>query len=136
MQVERAADDICLAFLLEHDLFEHGWDRTFEGEVSGLVPAGAFVSFSVGGEHSAACEGFLPARKLRGEYFELNEERTALVGRRTGRRLRLGDPVDVSVGAVEPPRGRVDLAPADGETSSAELRERRRGTRSGPRNER
>jgi ribonuclease R len=133
MRVEREADDICMAFLLEHDLFEHGWDRSFEGEVSGLVPSGAFISFSLGGEPAAACEGFVPARKLPGEYFELNEERTALVGRRTGRRVRLGDPMDVSVHAVDPPRGRVDLTPADVESSSDEGRGRRDDTRSGHR---
>jgi ribonuclease R len=133
-QLERDADDICLTFLLEHDLFEHGWDRSFEGEVSGLVPSAAFVSFTLGQEHAAACEGFLPARKLRGEYFELNEERTALVGRRTGKRVRLGDPVDVSVQAVEPPRGRVDLAPADVESDSGE--QPRGGPRSGQRRRR
>jgi ribonuclease R len=135
-QVEHRADDVCLAFLLEHDLFERGWERRFEGEVSGLVHSGAFVSFTLGDEHAAACEGFLPARRLRGEYFELNEERTALVGRRTGKRLRLGDPVDVSVESVEPPRGRIDLAPANREESPNERPGRKRGARSEPRKQR
>jgi ribonuclease R len=110
MQLEREADDICLAFLLDRQLDEHGWDRRFEGEVAGVVGAGAFVSFE-GVPGGAACEGFLPARKLGGDYYEMNEERTALVGRRTGRRLRLGDPVSVVVRSVEPARGRVDLEP-------------------------
>jgi exoribonuclease R len=42
----------------------------------------------------------------------LNEERTALLGRRTGRTLRLADPVKVRVHSVEPARGRIDLDPA------------------------
>ena len=33
MAVERDADDICLAFLLERLLTEHGWEQEFEGEV-------------------------------------------------------------------------------------------------------
>jgi ribonuclease R len=111
MQLEREADDICLAFILERELFEGGWKQEFEGEVSGVIASGAFVSFVPGGESSAACEGFLPARRLRGEFFDLNEEATALVGRRTGRRLRLGDPVSVMVRSVDAPRGRVDLVP-------------------------
>jgi ribonuclease R len=111
MQVERAADDICLAFLLERHLFENGWEQEFEGEVSGVIAAGAFISFVAGDDAPAPCEGFLPARMLRGEYFELNDFRTALVGRRTGRQLRLGDPVSVTVSSVEAPRGRVDLVP-------------------------
>jgi ribonuclease R len=92
-------------------LKEHGWDRSFEGEVSGVIGAGAFVSFGPV-ESGAAYEGFLPARALRGDYYDVNEERTALIGRRTGRRFRLGDPVRVAVHSVEPARGRVDLEPA------------------------
>ena len=76
------------------------------------LSTGAFVAF--GGELGDVYEGFLPARRLRGERFDLNETETALVGRRTGRALRLGDPVDVTVERVEAPRGRVDLEPVDG----------------------
>ena len=111
-QLERAADDICLAFLLDRTLAERGWDEPFQGEVSGVIAGGAFVSFGIDGEGAAPCEGFVPARMLRGEYFELNEVRTALVGRRTGRQVRLGDPISVVVRTVDPPRGRVDLVPA------------------------
>jgi ribonuclease R len=112
MAVEREADDVCLAFLLERRLNEEGWDAVHEGEVSGVVSGGAFISFAAG-PGGAACEGFLPARMLRGEYFDLNVERTALIGRKTGRRLRLADPIAVTVRSVEPPRGRIDLVPAE-----------------------
>ena len=118
MELERDADDICFAFLLERELNERGWDRQFEGEVGGVIGAGAFVSFGPL-EGGAACEGFLPARTLGGDYYDVNEERTALVGRRTGRRLRLGDPVSVVVRSVEPARGRVDLERA-GPTGAAQ----------------
>ncbi len=43
-----------------------------------MIRAGAFVAF--GGELGDVYEGFLPARRLRGERFELNETETALVG--------------------------------------------------------
>jgi ribonuclease R len=109
VRIERDADDVCSAFLLERELFESGWERDFEGEVSGLVGAGVFVRF--GGELGASYEGFLPARLLRGERFELNQTETALVGARSGRAVRLGDPVEVRVDSVEAPRGRVDLIP-------------------------
>jgi exoribonuclease R len=36
-----------------------------------------------------------------------------LVGTRSGGAIRLGDPVSVRVNAVDVPRGRVDLVPAD-----------------------
>ncbi len=110
MRIERRADRVCASFLLERELFENGWDTSFEGEVSGLVGAGAFVRF--GGELGDVYEGFVPARVLRGERFDLNETETALVGRRTGREVRLGDPLAVTVHSVEPARGRADLEPA------------------------
>ena len=108
MKLERAGDDICLAFLLERELFEAGWSKRFEGEVSGVVGAGAFVRFS--GEMSDAYEGFLPVRKILGDHYDLNDTASALIGSRSGRRLGFGDRVEVAVEAVEAPRGRVDLA--------------------------
>jgi ribonuclease R len=107
MQIERDADDVCMSFLLERKLFEDGWERSFEGEVVGLVGGGAFIQFGDEG-----FEGFLPARELRGEWWDLNEPGTALVAERSGRTIKLGDPVEVSVKRVEAPRGRVDLIPA------------------------
>ncbi len=109
--VERDADRVCASFLLERELFESGWRRSFEGEVSGVIGAGAFVRF--GGELGDVYEGLLPVRLLRQERFDLNQTETALVGRRSGRVLRLGDPITVRVDSVDAPRGRVDLVPAE-----------------------
>ena len=109
MRAERDADDVCAAFLLERELFAAGPEHPFDGEVSGVIAPGAFVRF--GGELGDVYEGFLPARRLRGERFDLDQSETAIVGRRSGRRLRLGDPVTVRVEAIEAARGRVDLAP-------------------------
>ncbi len=110
MRIERKADDVCAAFLLQRELRQRGPQAHFEGEVSGIVRAGAFVGF--GGELGDVYEGFLPARLLGAERFEQNETETALVGAESGRKLRLGDPVSVRVGDVEAARGRVDLEPA------------------------
>ena len=110
MKLERRGDSVCAAFLLERELFDRGWKTRFEGEVSGLVGAGAFVRF--GGELGDVYEGFVPARVMRGERFDLNETETALVGARTGRAVRMGDPMTVVVTSVEPARGRSDLEPA------------------------
>ena len=110
--IERDADDVCAAFLLERELFDSGWDTQFEAEVSGVISAGAFVRF--GGELGDVYEGFVPARRLRGERFELNDLQTALIGTKTGRAVRLGDPIAIRVEKIEAPRGRVDLEPAEG----------------------
>jgi len=107
MQIERQADRVARAFLLERELFEGGWDEDFDGEVTGLIGAGAFVRF--GGGH----EGLLPLRRLRGDWWELNEEGTILRGEHTGETLRLGDPLRVKVERVETARGRVDLVPVE-----------------------
>jgi ribonuclease R len=113
MIIERDADDIARCFLLERSLRSLGGDAVFEGEVVGLIGAGAFVSF---GETAAgAFEGLLPVRKLDGDWWELNEQGTVLVGTRNGGAIRLGDPVSVRVERVDTARGRVDLVPAMGE---------------------
>ena len=109
VRIERRADSACAAFLLERELFESGWDRSFEGEVSGLVGGGAFVRFT--GELADVYEGFLPARLLRDDHYDLDETETSLVGRRHGARIRMGDPVSVTVRKVEAARGRTDLEP-------------------------
>ncbi len=108
MKIERDADDICLSFLLERTLSEldPNESHTFEGEVVGLIEKGAFIEF---GEQRF--EGMLPARRLRG-WWTLNELGTALEAEGSGRRLRLGDSVQVEVDRVEAARGRVDLIPA------------------------
>ncbi len=112
MRVERRADDICAAFLLEREIAARGAETRFEGEVSGVIQAGAFIAFA--GELGDVYEGFLPARRMRGDRFDLNQTETALVGRDTKAAVRLGDPIFVEVGGIEAPRGRVDLEIAAG----------------------
>ena len=103
-KVEYRADAICLAWYLERQLFEAGWDASFDGEIIGVIASGIFVRFGV-------FEGYLPARHLPGEYFELNALGTALVGRKTGRRYRLGDPIAVRVEVIDRVEGKVELRP-------------------------
>ncbi len=110
MAIERNADRACAAFLLERELYESGTEQRFEGEVSGVIAAGAFVRFA--GTLADVYEGFLPARRMGGERFELDQTETAIVGARTGSRVRMGDPLTVRVDGVEAARGRVDLVPA------------------------
>jgi ribonuclease R len=105
-QVEYLADALCLAWLLDDELFERGWDEPYEGEIVGIIGSGLFVRF---GE---VFEGYLPARRLPGDYFELNELGTALVGRRGGGTFRLGDELSVLVEKIEKTDGKVELSPA------------------------
>jgi len=102
--VEYKADALCLAWLLERRLFEEGWEACFEGEIIGAIGSGIFVRFD------GVFEGYVPARRLPGDYFELNPLGTALVGRRTAGSYRLGDPVRVRVERIEKTDGKVNLA--------------------------
>ena len=101
--VEYKADEICLAWLLERRLLEEGWEAEFDGEIVGAIGSGIFVRFD------AVFDGYVPARKLPGDYFELNPLATALVGRRGGFSYRLGDGIRVGVERIEKPSGRVAL---------------------------
>jgi ribonuclease R len=103
-EVEYLADDICLAWLLERELFERGWEAPWAGEITGAIPSGLFVRF---GE---VFEGYLPARRLPGDYFELNTLGTALAGRRSGGVFRLGDPIEVAVEEIRRWEGKVELS--------------------------
>jgi ribonuclease R len=107
MAIERDADRIAGCFLLERRLFEGGtWDAPRDGEVVGLIGAGAFVAFDGG------FEGLVPVRRLgrQGEWLERNEQGTILAGDQ-GTVVRLGDPLAVRVTGVDVPRGRIDLEP-------------------------
>lgn len=103
-KIELLADDIALAFLLERRLAESGPSMQFEGQIVGFARSGAFVLFD------CLYQGFLPARELPGDYYELDETETAMVGRRTGTAYRLAGSVDVKVTSVDTLSGKVDLA--------------------------
>jgi ribonuclease R len=105
--IERSADDVARCFLLERELMRRGWDAEWEGEVIGVIGAGAFIAFGEGHE------GLLPVRRLRGDWWELDELETMLVGAQSGKAIRLGDAVTVQVERVDAPRGRVDLVPVE-----------------------
>jgi len=108
VDIERLADDVARCFLLEREDTE----RTWEGEVVGLIGGGAFLAFGDG------YEGMLPVRRLRAargrgaDWWELNDEGTILQGSRAGATIRLGDPLAVRVARIDTPRGRVELDPA------------------------
>ena len=110
-QTEYLADEICLAWLLERQLFERGWDEHWPGEIIGVIPSGLFVRF---GE---VFEGYLPARRLPGDYFELNDVGTAMSGRRGGRTYRLGDPIEVMVEEIRRWEGKVEVSLAEGRST-------------------
>ena len=102
--IEYRADEICLAWLLDTALFERGWEEPWEGEIIGVIGSGIFVRFG------DVFEGFLPARRLPGDWFEPTPLGTALVGRRGRGTYRLGDSIEVTVERIERAEGKVELS--------------------------
>jgi ribonuclease R len=69
MTIERDADDVASCFALERLLYERGHEQQFAGEITGLISAGAFVTFGPEGEQretpAPPFRGMLPLRSLR-----------------------------------------------------------------------
>ena len=103
MAVEREADRIAKAFLLDARMRSGGAGEVFQGEVTGMTGAGLFVNFGGG------FDGFIPVRTLRGDWWEMNEENTAIIAQQSGAVIHLGDAAKVVVDSVDKARGRVDL---------------------------
>jgi ribonuclease R len=121
-RLEHKGDDVAACFLLERILLDGGYEQLFQGEVTGLIAAGAFIAFGSPNGEGPVFEGMLPVRLLtltgtggageEREWWTLNDQSTILRGERSGATLRLGDPVEVRVARVDASAGRVDLLPA------------------------
>ncbi|MBI4482807.1 MAG: ribonuclease R [Acidobacteria bacterium] len=77
----------------------------FDGFVSGVSPQGFWVELV---DHFV--EGLVHASKLEGDAYVFREDAHALVGRRFGRRFRLGDRVSVQVDRVDVERRHIDFS--------------------------
>lgn len=115
--LERRADRICAALLLEQELEAGEWTQPFDAEVTGLIGAGVFLRFGV------AYEGFLPIRGTGGELM-LDEDEVGLVDASGTTAVRLGDRIEVRVANVDPLRGRVRLERADVRVGDRAARQR------------
>jgi ribonuclease R len=77
--------------------------EAYTGIISGVTPSGFYV------ELPNSVEGFVHVRELADDYYVLEQAMYALIGQSTGRRYRLGDPVDVYVMAADPMARRLDF---------------------------
>lgn len=68
----------------------------FRGHVSGVANFGIFVELG-----DIYVEGMVPLEFMTDDYYAFIPEEHAVLGRRTGRRFRLGDPVTVRVEGVD-----------------------------------
>lgn len=85
MKAERETADRLIAHFLADRI-----GAVFDGHISGVTRAGLFVKLDETG-----ADGLVPIGSLGGDYFRFEESMHALVGRRSGETLRLGDRVSV-----------------------------------------
>lgn len=78
--------------------------REFDGRVSGVLRGGFFVELA-----ELLVEGFCFVGSL-GDYFDYDERRLRLVGRRTRRLVQLGMPVRVRIAGVDWKAQKMDMA--------------------------
>lgn len=81
----------------------------FKGRISGVRSFGFFVRLD-----QYFVEGLVPAHDLEDDYYEFHENSFALIGRNTGRRFRLADPVVVEVVGVNKEERQIDFTLVEG----------------------
>ena len=118
VNVERKADRICAALLLEQQLESGEWARPFDAEVTGLIGSGVFLRFGL------AFEGFLPVRGAGGGELMLDDEEVGLTDQSGTVAVRLGERIEVRVANIDPLRGRVRLERADARVGDRAERDR------------
>ena len=103
----------------------------FDGIISGVTDWGVFVEVP-----ETACEGLVRLREFRDDYYSVDSERHCLVGERTGKEFRLGDPLRIVVKEVDVVRKTIDFGVASsrdsGGTSGGRFSERPSGRSSTP----
>ena len=88
--------------------------ESFDGIISGVTDWGVFVEVA-----ETACEGLVRLREFRDDYYSVDSERHCLVGERTGREYRLGDPLRITVKEVDVVRKTIDFSTANERGSSS-----------------
>jgi len=118
VDLERKADRICAALLLEQELNAGDWTRPFDAEVTGLIGTGVFLRFGI------AYEGFLPMRAQGGVELVIDNAEVGLVDPSGRPAIRLGDRLAVRVAEIDALRGRVRLERADQRLAARDARTR------------
>jgi ribonuclease R len=99
-EAERDSIDLKKVEFMERHLGDE-----FDGKISGVTSFGLFVRLDL-----YFVEGLVHAHVLSDDYYEFHEDKYALIGRNTGRRFRLADPVRVRVESVDKDRRQIDFA--------------------------
>ena len=87
----------------------HRVGEIFSGRVSGVIRAGLFVQLD-----DTGADGIIPVSSLPNDFYDHDEARHALVGRRWGEVYRLGDRVQVRLVAAQPLTGGITFELIEG----------------------
>ena len=101
---ERELTKVKVLTLLEKHVGEE-----YSGIVAAVAEYGLFVAIP-----KYLIEGLIHVGSLRDDSYEFDARNYALVGRKSGRKVRVGDTLRVVIAAVDIPRRELDLAPALG----------------------
>lgn len=78
--------------------------RVFNGIISGVTEWGIYVEII-----ENKCEGMIRLNTMFDDYYEFNEKEQAIMGKRSKRKYRLGDPVRVKVKKADPIKRQIDF---------------------------
>jgi len=76
----------------------------FHGVVSGITHFGIFIELS-----QSLAEGLIRLRDMNDDYYIFDEKNYAITGKRSGRRIRLGDKVNVKLIRVDQEKREIDF---------------------------
>ena len=77
----------------------------YDGVISGVTEWGLYVEIN-----ENKCEGLVPIRDLEDDYYEFDEKNYCLMGRRTHKIYRLGDPIRIQVARANLEKKQLDFA--------------------------
>ena len=103
MEAERTSIKVMQAEYMK----QHVGDE-FEGIISGVTNYGMYVEIN-----NLMVEGMIHVRNIGDDYYEHDEKQYSLVGRRSGKKFRLGDSITVKVVSVNVENREIDFACVD-----------------------
>ena len=77
----------------------------FDGIISGVTKWGIYVEII-----ENKCEGMIPIRGLKGDFYEYDEDNYCIRGRKMGKKYQIGDPVRIEVVRTNLVRKQIDFA--------------------------
>lgn len=78
--------------------------QEFDGLISGVSKWGIYVELT-----ESKCEGMIPLRNLNDDFYYLDDENYRIIGQRSGKVYRLGDPIRIRVRKVDLQKKQMDF---------------------------